>query len=650
MSRAILLYWIVVSTIVIAALPACAQVGLEKYFTENFLPTIDNTKYQDVKFDWNIPGKTQTSMNEGLTAMDDGNFEAAILHFNTVLQHEPKFWPAYYYRGASRKARYDLDSALLDFQEVLKFRENLSQVHVAIGECYQQKFRLDKAKTSYERAIDIDPKSVLAHFSLGNIEFYNGNTRKAWKYFEACNELDAGYAPAYFMQAMLKVTETSKKNKESISYLDKALSVDSTYRQALFWRGFMYANQDRLDKCLQDWDRLVRFNPTMTFFLQLRGFLLIELGDFDRAFNDLRKAVLSRETNEDKFVGGQTVLDKEIDIHNAAAYAMRYSYGLDEQALSYFKKGFCYFLAGNRSKARYHFKRAAAVQPSATAYYLQALNYEHMSVHDTAFFYYDKALAHDNDIFDAHKKRGIYRFEVKDWKGAYQDFNEMVRLQPNATVTYRLRGYVKSHQEDFYGAIIDLTRFLKSDTTDANVYSARAFCRDMVNDKKGAVEDYVKSLSIKGNDDIANTVIHGYATLGDTVNALLAIEKYKRFNVKFHYDRIARIELLLELKYWKLAEREITQALTAASGPGQTSEAMLIRGLFHFHQDQFEPAISFFSQALRINAEYHEARYFRGKSYIALKKSDEALDDFKTLRNYNYADSKEILQGLKDAK
>ena len=72
-----------------------------------------------------------------------------------------------------------------------------------------------------------------------------------------------------------------------------------------------------------------------------------------------------------------------------------------------------------------------------------------------ALTYYDKALTLDDDIFDAHKKRSVYRIELKDWRGANRDFEDMFRLQPKSPVTYRLRGFARSHEGNYKGAIDD---------------------------------------------------------------------------------------------------------------------------------------------------------------------------------------------------
>jgi tetratricopeptide (TPR) repeat protein len=627
---------------------ANGQVQFEKYFSESLLPTIDNSKYLNVKFAWNIPGKVQASMNEGLTLMENEKFETAIVQFDAVLKQEPSFWPAYYYRGASQKALYHFKEAEKDFLSAITLNEKQSEVFIALGECYQQqKFGLIKAELQYEKAITISPSSVAGHYALGNIEFFKSNTRKALKYFEKCNQLDPRFAPAFLMQGILKIREAGKKNNEALGFMNKALEADSTYREGLFWRGMVYMSLGKNDKCLKDWDRLVKYNPNNPFFLLLRGFLHIELNDFDRAFNDLRKAVLLRTTSEDKFVGGQTLLDKQIDIQYASAYAMRFSYGLDDQALSFFKKGFCYFLAGKSRDASKNFQRAAAVQPSATVHFLQALNYEHMGAHDSAFVFYDKALSLDNEIFDAHKKRGIYRFEVKDWRGAYADFNEMIRLQPETMVTYRLRGFVRGHQKDYAGGIIDLTKFIKSDSSDAEVFKTRGFCRGMIGDKRGELEDYVQALKIKKDRNLVDEVINGYVLLGDTSSTLSCINEFKDFRVDQHFQRVEKIEFFISIRYWKHALAEIDSCGKLAIHKEQHSELALLQGLVHFYQEKYDVAVFHFNQALILFSDNYEARYFRGKAYLKLGQNQDALIDFKFLKSIDYADAKQIYQTLK---
>lgn len=647
---AILIFWLLISV------TAIGQASFSRYFKESLFPSVDNSTYPDMKFTWNMAGKIQASMNNGLAELDDDNPDIAINNFNDVIHQLPNFSPAFYYRGVCHKMLGDFTNAEKDFQAALAINPKSSETLLMLGEVYDQHDAYSKAESYYEKAIGINPALVRAHFNLGNIERMRGNERKALKYLEKCHELDPKFPNAYLMQGLIKFPELakSKNNTAAIVYFEKALQCDSLYREALFWRGFAYIVLEQPNKTIRDWNKLVQYNPDNSFFVMLRGFLNIELENFDQAFNDLRKAVLANQANEEHFRRGETILDKHIDIQYATSYAVRFSYGLDENALKFFKKGFCFFLADKKKLALENFKAAEKIQPSATVYFLEALAFEHDGKHDSAFVYYDKALRLDNEILDAHKKRAIYRYERNDWKGAYADLNEMARLQPELMLTYRLRGLIKAAQKDYYGAIIDFSKYLKSDTTDFEILNQRGLCRSLVGDEKGANDDFRKALKIdRFNWQLFEHVVESYITLKDTVSAFETLAEYQKALPEKTSPLMRQAELLLAQHKWDDAKQILERVLHRGFHPEyydkiQYSRAFFLNGKLHFHLQNYTASIEAFSKALEVNPSNMEALYFRGKTYIAMGDKRKAINDFKRLKSAGYADSEAILQSLLD--
>ena len=331
------------------------------------------------------------------------------------------------------------------------------------------KMFLIRRLTSMKRQSSSIPQMVQAYYNLGSLALTKGDLRKGLKYYQKCNEVNPKFPQAYMMQGLVKFL-ARKKDTESIALFDKAVSADSAYALTYLWRGLAYISLEKPNECLKNWNALIRREPDNSLYTLLRGFLYIELGDFDNAFNDLRKAMRLRAVDDERFTAGQTVLDKRIDLQYAANYLITNGYGLDEKSFGFLKKGFCLLLAGKHKEAIDEIRKSERIQPSATVYFIEALAYEHFGDHYTALTYYNKALALDNDIFDAHKKRSVYRTELKDWKGAHQDFDDMLRLQPQSPAVFRLRGLSRSVEGDYNGAIEDLTKFMKTDSTDYEVH------------------------------------------------------------------------------------------------------------------------------------------------------------------------------------
>jgi tetratricopeptide (TPR) repeat protein len=562
--------------------------------------------FQSAKFDWNIPGNVQVIMNEGLTYLDNDKPTLAINSFNQVISKEPKFWPAYYYRAICKRLEGKLPPAVLDFQQAAKLESNRAEIYFSLGETYEGLLDFKAADDQYHKAIDISSSFAEAYYGLGNIDFIQGNLRAAAKNYDRCIELNSKFTLAYLMQGFVKLR--NGKRTDAVELINQGLEIDSLQSKFLLLRAMIHMGENKLHAGLKDLDQFVKLNPQNQFFLLLRGFLHLELGDFDRSYNDLRKAVLMGESDKNQYLTGHHQLDKRIDIQTAAEYALRFSYGLNDDALLHFKKGFCYFLTARYNVATDHFSKAAAIEPSATIYYLKAVTFEHAEKHDSAFAYYDKALKLDNEIFDAHKKRGIYRHQLKDWRGAYADFNEMIKQQPEIYGTYRLRGMIKYNMKDYYGALIDFSEYLKTDSTNGEVYKSRGTCRFEIKDYSGSNEDYRTSLRFNSDDHILYLgIADNHLNLHDTLSAVAALDTLSKWVPRDLGYLLKRVELYNATKRWEDALQLVNTAFKFSErDPFYLTNTQEFASLYHYrgeayyHLKKYKDAIKSLTKSIEI--------------------------------------------------
>ena len=448
------------------------------------------------------------------------------------------------------------------------------------------------------------------------------------------------------MQGLVKFL-ARKKDTESIALFDKAVSADSSYALTYFWRGLAYISLEKPNDCLKNWNALVRLEPENPLYTLLRGCLYIELGDFDNAFNDLRKTMRSRAVDDERFTAGQTVLDKRIDLQYAANYLITNGYGLDEKSFGFLKKGFCLLLAGKHKEAIEEIRKSERIQPSATVYFIEALAYEHSGDHYTALTYYNKALALDNDIFDAHKKRSVYRTELKDWNGAHQDFDDMLRLQPQSPVVFRLRGLSRSNEGDYKGAIEDLTQFMKTDSADYEVIRTRSVCWAMLKNDKAANEDLRLLLKLRKDRELYHTVAENYIILKDTSNAIEIWKEYARLAPQVFIPFMELARIYVHQKKWDSARVEIDKLLhMVIPYPKKYAEILYWQGLIDFDRALYEDAIVKFTKSLKNDNNNLDAKYFRAKAYERSGQLKKALSDLKDLKNIQYKDSPRLYAAI----
>jgi tetratricopeptide (TPR) repeat protein len=632
---------------VLTGYPSVSQDVLSRY--ESFFLPDDPAIYSPYKFEWNLPGKMQAFVNDGITEMSEGRFDRAVYAFSDAIAEMPSFAGAHYYRGISYKMLDSARNADRDLREAFRLAPDNPVIPVELARIYSHRGDLKTAGDLLDKAIAIDEKFVDAYFHLGNIAMKEGNLRKAINLYRRCNEINPSYPKALVQEGITTFVKNRRKNQEALALFDRAFAADSSYQPALFWRALVHMGNDKNDLALVDWDRLVKYNPSDNIFLFIRGAFYTDRGEFDKAFIDLKKIGSSIDRDENNFRGNQSRADRTLDIQFATTYLGRTAYGLSDDALESLKKGFCYLFTDNYPKATDAFRHSQQLQPSAVATFFRALVFEHSGKHDSAYHYYNQALAIDNDIFDAHKKRAIYRSELKDWKGAYKDFTEMERLEPTMKVTYRLRGFIRIHFKDYYGVILDMTKYIKYDTNDLEVYLMRAHAFEQVKDLKGANGDYRIALEKAGRKNRYQTyhsLIMTDLALGDTTHASQVLELCEAKYILDPDLRLLRIRLLIEQNNLYLAELNVKKwapVYENYTNQKPSGEMSFLEGLMAFRLKNYPLAIRHFTRALKIDPEQKEARYFRGRAHLEEGKVESAIKDLRILAEQGYEKATPIL-------
>lgn len=632
---------------ILAALCVSGQIDFSRYFDNNSLPFLNTDDHLDVGFKWDMKGTLQVQINEGLNNLEEGNIPLAKSNFDEAIKLDSTLWLSYYYRGVCHKKLKAFISAEKDLRACIQLQPKQAEPYLELGEIYHWHSRFIGARDMYAKAIDADPTLVHAYYNLANLELVTGDEHKASKLYQKCNDINPRFPDAYTALGILKF-KVKRNDNQAIEFFNRAIGADSTFAQAYFWRGLAYSGLNQLEKCLKDWSKVIALNPGNAFILTMRGCLLMEMNQYDYAFADMRKALMSQEVDENRFVSGQTRLDKQIDLQSLANYLLRNGYGLKDESFALIKKSFCLMVAKNEEAALQVASQAELLEPSSTIYYTRAVIYEHLRKHDSAFYDYGKALRYDKDIFDAHKKRGIYWYELKNYPKSYEHFNAMFRLQPESPVAYRLRGLVRSNEGDFKGAIDDLAKFLKTDSTDDEALRTSAVSKIKLGNNRGANEDLRKILYFDTeNWTMYEDVAINYLTLGDTAKAITILELYahNHGHALFPHVEIARIHIAR--KQWAEAKariettRRIPPLLFSIR---QSCELYYFRGFIHFQEAEYDKAIEQFNSSLNIVTNYQEANYYRALAYHKKGELRKALNDLKPLKAAKYKDAEALYE------
>lgn len=620
-----------------------AQPNIFKYFNPNQGRGFDYG-YLKVEFEWNMSGKVQALINEGINSLDEEKFEIAIVNLNQAIKLDSTLWISYYYRGICHFQTRQFELSEKDFKAAIHFNSKLAEPHVELAKVYSFQNFFNKAENELDKAVKKNPKLADIYYRRGIFELEQGNPYRARKLFEKANEINPKLAKAHFMQGM--VDFGLKRNyARAIDFCNESLKADSSFAPGYFWRALLESDNTP-QEALKDLTKAVALQPQNELFILMRGFFHVELNDYDNAFIDFKNALRAVDVNEDKFIGAQTILDQQIDLKASAKYLIANGYGLNEDAFSLLKRSFCLLLSERYHDALISVNQAEQKERSATVYFLKAIILERNGYHPEAFEYLDKALALDNDIYDAHRKKCVYYFEVHDWKNAHLELREMFRLQPASPVGHRLRGMVRFAQGYYGPAIGDLTEFIKTDSSDEEVILMRSVSNLSVGRPEESLKDRIFLAKRHPKMwEYHEVLVENYLLLKDTTEALVTLKEFAERDPSIYVTYIRIIEIYVSQKRWAEAKSELAKQEKLFDWVYLTTEQSKISYLkgmvtLHFSKNPNQ-ALTLFDKALRLNSENLEARYQRAQTYEALGQYKKALSDYEELMKSEFKDSKE---------
>ncbi len=92
--------------------------------------------------------------------------------------------------------------------------------------------------------------------------------------------------------------------------------------------------------------------------------------------------------------------------------------------------------------------------------------------------------------------RGMARERVKDLKGANEDYNKAIEINPKYANAYNNRGNIKSKQMIFIEAIKDYNKAIDLNSQFVEAYCNRGIAKENLGDNRGAIKDFDRAIEI----------------------------------------------------------------------------------------------------------------------------------------------------------
>ena len=257
------------------------------------------------------------------------------------------------------------------------------------------------------------------------------------------------------------------------------------------------------------------------------------------------------------------------------------------------------------------------------------------------------ALQLDNDIADAHKKRAIYEQELKQWQKSVDDLSEVLRITPDAFVTYRIRGASYFYLDQFENAISDFSEYLKHDSTNKEIIASRGMAYFSNKERLNAYMDFAQSenahmLDFKDMRHLIDSVMME----GDTIHVMHALDRITQNYNFFTEGFVLKFKIHMSRDEWPPIEEDITRAVNYSRKDIPKSDhafLLTLQAMYLARHKHEEDAIRTFDEAIRMNKSNDLAYLERAKVWRVMGKSSKAESDLKQASSLGNKQAQQLL-------
>ncbi|HEY9647478.1 MAG TPA: tetratricopeptide repeat protein [Chroococcidiopsis sp.] len=226
--------------------------------------------------------------NRGMTALQQGDSQAALEDLTAAIQLDPTLLEAYYQRGNVRFELGDRQGALADYTEAIRLNPNYAAAYVNRGSVRADAGDERSAIADYTQAIQLDPNLTAAYInrclSRSNLNEHQGAIADCT---QAIN-LQPNSVLAYQNRGLAR--RRLGDFSGAIKDLNIAIRLDPDDPDPYYNRGLTRSDLGDSAGAIADYSEAIQRNPEHVFAYYDRGLLRAEVGDSQGAIADFQQS------------------------------------------------------------------------------------------------------------------------------------------------------------------------------------------------------------------------------------------------------------------------------------------------------------------------------------------------------------------------
>jgi protein O-mannosyl-transferase len=170
------------------------------------------------------PKKARPHNNLGNTVREQGNNNAAIVHYLTAMRLDPNYAKPYYNLGNILLEQGKTEQAIRRFQQALRLEPGYEEAHLSLGAARQRQGDLEAAMRHYLEASRIRPGYAEAHNNIGYVLSLQGNFDAAIHHYVQALKAKPDYAGAHGNMGIALANQG--RMDDAIKHFSAAVSID----------------------------------------------------------------------------------------------------------------------------------------------------------------------------------------------------------------------------------------------------------------------------------------------------------------------------------------------------------------------------------------------------------------------------------------
>lgn len=232
----------------------------------------------------------------GFLYLQTGDTLKAKSMFEILIDERPEDWRSYYNLGQLNYFSAKWPETIKYLKDALEFNDEEPALWLMLGETYMRVDSLPRAEQAIRQAHDLAPDNKDTNYMLGFILYQQQRNQAAIPFFEKAIQLDSSdFRP---MGILASIFDGMRKYEISDSLYERALRLSPD--NSVFSNNYSYSLAERgvkLDYASQLVDKALKIEPENGSYLDTKGWILFQLGDYQGALEYILRSVSIRDTS-----------------------------------------------------------------------------------------------------------------------------------------------------------------------------------------------------------------------------------------------------------------------------------------------------------------------------------------------------------------